>query len=284
MLKGKKIPLELIESFKGKKAGIFIGAGLSQGAGLPNWGKLLITLIDYAENRGLIDSKKSDELKNLIHNPSKYLMVAEEIRDILTPSIFHKRFKIIFDDKSIKPTITFEKFLKLPYKFIITTNYDNLIENAYVKLFKTTIPIFTYKNPDSINYSIWDNQPFILKAHGEARNAPSEIIITEKDYRNIIYREKGYQSVLQVLFSTHNILFLGASLSDPEINLLLGYIHNIFHGGTPEHFALMDESKITQTESDRWEKDFNIHIIPVSPNNNFEEIDQLLDEINASIT
>ncbi|MBK9567645.1 MAG: SIR2 family protein [Saprospiraceae bacterium] len=86
------------------------------------------------------------------------------------------------------------------------------------------------------------------------------MILTERDYRNIIYNQSGYQSILHAIFSTNSILFLGASLSDPELLLMLGYIHNIFHGGSPMHYALMANDIVTGTEKDRWKKDFNIEI------------------------
>jgi NAD-dependent SIR2 family protein deacetylase len=262
---------ELIEYFKKGYCGIFVGAGLSQGAGLPSWDKLLTELIDKVVETKTAPDSKIREFRKLIKQPSKYLMLAEELKETL-PSELPAYIKERFDDKSINPTDAHLNLVKLNYAFIITTNYDILIERAYTKVYNDFPTHLTYKDAAAINYNLWNNEKFILKAHGDARSAPKEIILTEKDYRNILYKETGYQSVLQVMFSLYNIVFFGASLNDPEINLLLGFIHNIFHGGSPKHYALMNKKELTNTEADRWRKDFNINIIPYDPHNNHIEV------------
>lgn len=264
------IPPKLIESYKNGSFGVYVGAGLSRPSGLPDWGTLLNNLIDHAKDNGNINDEKRDELKKL-NEPSNYLLLAEELKDILSSDL-PKYIKQKFDNRDLKPSDTLCEIVQLSYKFIITTNYDTLIEKAYAKVFSDIPNPLTYKNASAINYNILTNEPFILKAHGDAKSAANEIILTEKDYRNIIFKEKGYQSVLHVLFSTCNVLFLGASLKDPELKLLLGYIHNIFHGGSPDHFALISKDEITTTEIDRWRKDFNINVITYDPSNNHEEV------------
>ncbi len=274
-----KIPPKLIESYKNKSFGIYVGAGMSRASGLPDWQTFLNNLIDYARDNGSINDAKRDELKALSNNPGNYLLLAEELKDILASDL-PKYIKQKFDDKALKPSDTLCKIVQLKYKFIITTNYDTLIEKAYAKVFSDIPNPLTYKNASAINYNILTNEPFILKAHGDAKSAANEVILTEKDYRNIIFKEKGYQSVLHVLFSTCNVLFLGASLKDPELKLMLSYIHNIFHGGSPDHFALISQADITGTEIDRWRKDYNINIITYDPANNHKELDVFIEELS----
>ncbi|MBK7853704.1 MAG: SIR2 family protein [Bacteroidetes bacterium] len=273
-----KIPPKLIESYKNNSFGIYVGAGMSRASGLPDWETFLDNLIDYARSNNCINDNKRDELKSLNKNASNYLLLAEELKDILASDL-PKYIKQKFDDKGLNPSDTLCKIIKLRYKFIITTNYDTLIEKAYAKVFSDIPNPLSYKNASAINYNILTNEPFILKAHGDAKSAANEIILTEKDYRNIIFKEKGYQSVLHVLFSTCNVIFFGASLKDPELKLMLSYIHNIFHGGSPDHFALVNQTDITQTETDRWRKDFNINIITYDPVNNHKEVEDFVDEL-----
>ncbi|MFB9840854.1 SIR2 family NAD-dependent protein deacylase [Mucilaginibacter ginsenosidivorans] len=274
------LPPKLVESYKNGSFGIYIGAGMSRAAGLPDWKTFLGELIDFAKDNNFVDTGKQAELHSLISIPSNYLLVAEELKDILASDL-PKYIKQKFDDKKLKPTDTLCNIVQLNHKFIITTNYDTLIEKAYAKVYSDIPNPLTYKNASAINYNILNNQEFILKAHGDAKSSPNEIILTEKDYRNIIFKEKGYQSVLHVLFSTCNILFLGASLQDPELKLLLGYIHNIFHGGSPDHFALINKDQITQTEKDRWRKDYNINVLTYDPVDNHKQIDDFIAEIKA---
>lgn len=256
--------------------GIYVGAGLSMGAGLPSWAQLLNELIDILEKKG-IASDRIEEMRSLSTNPAKYLLLAEEIRDLIQNDL-EKLIRERFEVKT-KPTETHDVLVKIKSKFLITTNYDTLIEKSLVKNFTNYFPtVYTYKDASSINYSLWNNDHFVLKAHGDAKT-PKEIVLTEKDYRNIIYNQSGYQSILHAIFSTNSILFVGVSLNDPELLLLLGYIHNIFHGGSPNHYALVSKDSVTTTEVERWRKDFNIQIIKYDPKDNHIELKNYLEEI-----
>jgi|TARA_R100000479_G_scaffold33554_4_gene14314 hypothetical protein len=276
----KKAFLQEVKNvIENKSLGLYVGAGLSMGAGLPSWKELLLALIKIVEDNETLAETKIAELKNLVKYPSKYLMLAEELREII-PQRLPKFIKEKFDDKNLKPNKVHEYLLQVKSNFIITTNYDTLIEKAFVKLYDDVFPtIHTYKNASSINYNLWNKDFFILKAHGDAKNSPNDIVLTEKDYRKIIYNQRGYQSVLHAIFSTHTIVLLGISLSDPELLLMLGYIHNIFHGGSPTHYALVDKNSISNIEIDRWRKDFNIECIKYDSKDNHIELENILKEI-----
>jgi hypothetical protein len=269
---------KLKEAYENNAFGIYIGSGVSQASGLPNWENLLLELIEQAKKVNSLPKQKEDELKRLVKSSSNYLMIAEELREILHADL-QKYIKKRFDDNNTKPSSLLSKIVNLNYKFIVTTNYDTLIEKAYISELSEMPNVLTYKDASDINYNILNNEKFILKAHGDAKKGPHQIVLTSKDYRDIIFKEKGYQSVLQVLFSTCNILFIGASLRDPELELLLGYIHHIFHGGSPDHFALMNKEELTSVEIDRWRKDYNINIISYDPSDNHRELELYVDEL-----
>lgn len=268
---------EIKEAINRNSFGIYVGAGLSIGAEMPSWENLLLDLISILEARNIVPDRIA-EMKVLAKDPKKYLMIAEEIRDLI-PKDLETLIRTRFEDKKKIPTETHDVLVKVKSKFIITSNYDTLVERALVKNFDNYFPtVYTYKDASSINYSLWNNDYFVLKAHGDAKT-PNEIILTEKDYRNIIYNQSGYQSVLHAIFSTNSILFVGVSLNDPELLLMLGYIHNIFHGGSPQHYALVSKDTITDTEIGRWRKDFNIECITYDPKENHIEVKNYLEEI-----
>ncbi|WP_276360200.1 SIR2 family protein [Daejeonella sp. H1SJ63] len=275
-----KLTNQLIEHFNKGAFGLFIGAGLSQASGLPSWKDLLLSLTSKSKDIGAINDEREKELLTLIDNPDKYLLVAEELRETLAGG-FEKYIKEIFDKKYI-PSEALLMAMDLNPRFIVTTNYDQLIEQAYITKYSDVPPKFTYKNAATINYKMTNSEFFILKAHGSADDAPSEIILTEKDYRKVLYSEMGYQSVLQAMFSMNNILFLGASLKDPELLLVLRFIHHIFHGGTPDHYAFINQDEISTTEKQRWRKDFNINIITYDPKDNHAELTKIIAELVAS--
>ena len=79
------------------------------------------------------------------------------------------------------------------------------------------------------------------------------------------------------MFTMFTIVFVGASMTDPEIMLLLNYIADAFTPSSgPSHFAVLAQEDITEVEKDRWFKDFNIQLIPVSKANNYAEMTEFL--------
>lgn len=277
------IPQELVDAFKSERAGLFVGAGLSQSAGLPNWEGLLLDLIDLVkENQFNNNQDYIDELTKLAKDTSKYLIVAQELKDNLQDD-FRKYIMKKYDEECPAPKEIHRKLIKLPYKFIITTNYDTLLEDAFVEVFAKQAKVRTFRESADVSYDLWGNRQFILKAHGDASSPQQGIVLTEKDYREIIFNMLGYQSILQTLFSTKTILFTGSSLVDPELKLLLSFVHNAFHGGGPKHYALINSDEMNSVEADNWRKNFNIQIIPYSPNNNHAELEQFIDELAALV-
>jgi hypothetical protein len=278
-----KIPVDLIESLKKERVGLYVGAGISQSVGLPGWSALLNDLIELAKK---VSYKPNEEFISncykLAEDPSKFLILAQELKDFLQDT-FRKYIIDKFSDNCPEPSDLHRLLISFPYNFIITTNYDTLLENAYVQVKMKQAKVYTFKDSPDIAYDLWNTRPFILKAHGDANKTQQGIILTEKDYRQILFQEKGYQSILQSLFTTKTVLFLGSSMSDPELKLLLSFIHSSFHGGGPTHYALISEKEMNQVEAESWRKNFNIQIIPYSPEDNHKEVHEFLNELKALI-
>lgn len=271
----KHIPTELFEAYKGGKCGIFVGAGLSQGAGLPDWAGLLISLIDKAEDDYSIPKDKADDCRALAKDPAKFLMLAEEMKEILGVE-FKSVIEDVFGRDDLEPTEAHELLTNLTgNKFIITTNYDMLIEKAFAKK-EQYRQGYKYYEAHALQRDLYKRAFFILKAHGDAKTGAEHIILTDKDYRRVLYKEPGYQSALQSIFTMYSVIFLGSSLQDPELRLLLNYINAAFPAGGIPHYALMTTDQIGDTERGRWRKDYNMRIIPISSDNNYEDINRFL--------
>ena len=244
------IPTELIENYLDKKCGFFIGAGLSHAAGYPDWKGLLLGLIEKAEADHSLVPERATECRSLAENSNKYLMLAEEMKDILGVEL-----KTFIEDtyarEDIYPCPTHELLVSLRHNnFIITTNYDQLIEKAFVKsgVFQTP---YKYYEAHAIQRQLYRREFFLLKAHGDAQTAAENIVLTDKDYRRLLYQQPGYQSALQSIFTMYSVIFVGCSLQDPELNLLLNYINAAFPRGGIPHYALMTTESTGITERNR---------------------------------
>lgn len=276
-----QIPEELLNLFKTKRASLFIGAGLSKSVGLPDWLGLLNELIARVEKIVPNSAEYVKECRT-IAEAGNFLPLAQDLRDRLGTDEFNKYIRERFVDQRPEPNDIFKIVVELPYNYIITTNYDYLIEDAYAFVNRKSAKKYTYSQPQAMADNIWNGYKFILKAHGDA-DEPGKIILTDKDYRNIINAEIGYKSILQVLFTTNSILFLGSSLTDPELNLLLGFLKHAYHDGGPKHYALVDETKISPIIAERWRKDYGIHLITYNPDENHKQVLEFLKLLKANV-
>ncbi|MEQ2005169.1 MAG: SIR2 family protein [Limisphaerales bacterium] len=276
------IPDELIDSLKKDRCSLFVGAGLSVGAGYPTWVSLLELLIQRATDQAIISAQKQSELLDIAKAPNKWLMVAQELSDLYGRGPFHNELGKIFEETQVQPTKAHEVITQIPFKFVVTTNYDQLIENAYFPLLKRIPKIFTHQDTPDFADALWKQEFFILKAHGDLQKR-SSIILTEKDYRTIVYSSPGYRALLAAIFTTKTLLFLGASLSDPEIQLLLRSLHDAFQGSGQYHFALVSNKDFSDTEASHWRKNYNVRCIRYEASQGHPELTGFLESIKSSL-
>ncbi|WP_299223184.1 SIR2 family protein [uncultured Psychroserpens sp.] len=278
-----KFPEELLENFQNNRGAFFVGAGMSIEAGLPSWGQLITNLIDLAENKAWISKDRISEYRKLQKEGNQFLLLAEELKVELGDD-FYEYIENTFGNPKINPTNTMISILEIKSSMIITSNYDMLIENAYIKLNGSMPSTFKYSQSREIANNYWKEKFFILKVHGDAKSDVNGIILSQKDYRKTLYREIGYKSILQSIFSTKSIFFVGTSMTDPEFNLLLDYLHESYHGGGPSHFLLIEESSTMPVLQKRFSEDFNIKTITYkNDSGKHSEINDYMIELNKRI-
>lgn len=274
-----RIPASLKAAYQAGRCAVLVGAGASRSAGLPLWGGLLEEMIKAAESEGRISSERASEYRSLLTKPEKFLMVASALKVDLGAG-FDEAIETIFIKPNPKPTNLHRALTaldKLP--FVLTINYDTLIEDAYQDRGKK-VAVSTFVDEGDVHRRLIKREFFLLKAHGDAARVGNGIVLTDVDYRHLLYRSPGYRALLSAIFTMFPIVFVGASMSDPEINLLLGYIADSFSTTSgPVHYALLAKEDITAVEKERWAKDFKVQIIEVSKENNYAEVTEFLEEL-----
>lgn len=254
------LPDELVSSFQENNGVFFVGAGLSIPSGYPTWANLINELIERGEKQGRISAEKKAEYEQLMTDPNRFLMLAEELR-IELGSIYTRYMEERFQNTDLEPTINHEYIVKTNGSLIITINYDDLLEKAYNSVYRKHPNVFIYTQSRESANNFWKNRFFILKAHGDAQRDVETLILSQKDYRKTLYKESGYRSLLQTIFTTKSIFFVGVSMNDPEFNQLLDYLHDSYHGGGPIHYLLMEKEKTLSVLSRRYLDDFNIQTV-----------------------
>ena len=119
-----------------EEASVFIGTGLSMNSGLPSWKKLLEPCLNE------LNMQK-------IENPDLYKVAqyyANRFSDSKLRSLVNSQINNFYNSNFI-----LENLLKIRFKSIWTTNYDNLIENELTKRHVLHNVVFDEKNLSQIS-------------------------------------------------------------------------------------------------------------------------------------
>ncbi|MEG2936113.1 MAG: SIR2 family protein [Clostridium sp.] len=223
---------------------LFVGAGLSRRyLGLGNWEKLLRDMAVLTKENELAFEMYRRKAINEGFQVGEYQKIAELIERDLSDVWFEQdRFKESRDEykelaiqgvsplkieigkyikENSKCTVKeyeneIESFKRLGEKSIagvITTNYDEFIERVLGNY-------TTYIGQEELIFSNIQGVGEIYKIHG-CCTEPGTIVIDEKDY--IDFEEKNAYLAAKILtiFLEHPIIFLGYSISDPNIKGIL---------------------------------------------------------------
>lgn len=235
-----EISANLLQEIKRGNVVLFLGAGASMEA------------IDNASNgmlgvQKLID-KLSDEYLGGEEKKSSLATVAELAQsesDRISVQIFIKK---LFEQ--YRPT---DFHLKIPlfrWKSIYTTNYDLLIEKSYEHCGDSPqklVPIYASRDRVEQLIRTPNDLPYV-KLHGcinKIDEYDPPLILTTDQY---ISHRKGRETLferLKSLGSSHTILFVGHSLEDSDIRLILQEVNEIT-SDRPRYYALvLDHSLMT---------------------------------------
>jgi len=226
------VPSEIVNSVKNGRCILFLGAMASAASpsgsrfvykdGPPSGSALCRHLV---EEFGYQD----DEIANL-GRVSLYVQFREHgSRQSLIQALQGE-----IDKDEIVPSPALNMLASLPFRIIITTNYDSLFDRALrrattfdghpkdplVRIYDPT----SSGPPEEVPLDPSENKPVLLKLHGDF-SRPASIVITEEDYIVFIQRMSTphlhpIHEFIRARMKTWPVLFIGYSLKDYNLRLL----------------------------------------------------------------
>lgn len=204
-------PVQLLESIQRCDAVLFLGAGLSIGAGLPGWADLIRPLAQAVGARW-----PADEADLTTHH---LLTVAQHYENRYGRHALIRWLRDGLDTTSVQLTSVHHLATSLPLDIVFTTNYDDLIERALREAGRH--PNVIISEPE---LAFWrEDHVQVIKLCGDLAR-PDSIIITQRDFNIYFATHSRLAERLRTTLESKTALFLGYSLQDPFFNQIWDHI------------------------------------------------------------
>jgi hypothetical protein len=271
----------LIKELSARRCIIFLGAGASAGCvpthgskRPPKWGDLLTNLIAKIRNHD--DEKR---LATKLIAEFKYLDAAEVILSSLNRADYVDAMRNIFEQPRYQPSDIHQAVLKIDPKIVITTNYDTVYD-LYCRqgIARDGYNIFKYTDSHLVS-QLRSPIRCVIKAHGCITD-PDTMVLTRSEYFNARQKSPHFFKVLDALFLTHTILFVGYSLTDPDIQITLENA-NITAPSSHRHY-FVTESGAAPALKRAWEKTYNVEVLEF-PEGDFKILNESLDALASRV-
>ena len=203
-ISGMEFPDPLLDALRDGRVVVFAGAGVSMGepANLPDFS----TLVDkVAQGTGMSRRDGEQEDQFLGRLKQNGVNVHGRVRDVLCsydpkPNGLHRDLlRLFLTPQSVR---------------LVTTNFDNLFEQAADEILDTIPRTFTAPAlPRGKNFS------GIVHVHGSL-DSPDEMVLTDSDFGVAYLTERWAGQFLVDLFQSFPILFVGYSHNDTVVSYL----------------------------------------------------------------
>jgi hypothetical protein len=201
------IPFGLVNAVQSRQVVLFAGAGISQ-----------IAL--NVSGRSLKEALGADIRKNY----SDYDVTERTFEDVCDEwSALNDKVGLVFRIAELIP----KNATPLPshlvaveaFRFIITTNWDLLFEEAY----RTAMPHYHRIVAESDVPGFNFDQHNLLKIHGSV-DQPTSMVATTEDYEAYPDTHSGMLRCVADLVSNNTVLFVGYGIRDEHVRRLLAFV------------------------------------------------------------
>ncbi|MCA9488893.1 MAG: SIR2 family protein [Myxococcales bacterium] len=192
---------------------VFLGAGVSAGAGLPTWAELLDRL---AVEAGFTAAER-EGLARLGHLDRAQLLALRLGSDPAALGRAVSRCLDVGDTTALSHAL----LAGLPVREFITTNYDDCFERACDAV---NNPVARLPYAPASGSRRW-----LLKMHG-CVSAPQDIVLTRRDYVRYAERNAALAGIVQAMLITRHMLFVGFSLDDDNFHRIVDAVRRALVG------------------------------------------------------
>lgn len=233
----------ILEAINKDNLVVFIGAGVSANSTLPSWSDLIKK---FAQGLGMNRDLTSDD----------YLRIPQYYYNQRGMKEYYQKINGIFNVK-LTPNIIHDRILELKPKHIITTNYDNLIEQAIEKHF-----LFYDLVCEDLDLPYTSNGRLLIKMHGDLDK--KNIVLKEDDYLNYSTNFKLIESYIKSIFVNNTVVFIGYSLQDYDLKLILKSLQGILGEHFQKAYLIDSDEIIKSTVEKEYFMNLGVNVIDIA--------------------
>lgn len=269
---------ELVDDAARRRLVLFAGSGVSasartrQGNRIRDWATFLM----HATMK-IADENDKAVVKKAIADKD-YTLACELVKASIETQEWTNLVHDEFSHVGI-PSELHKALISLNQRIIITTNFDKLIENTWSDLSGGS------RYPDlltDINDNAWEalknDRDYIIKIHGTV-DLPETMIFDRTDYAKKAFFNWYYNEFIEALLLSHTFLFIGFSMADPAITLIIERYAQKFPRARP-HYAFLAgpvHEKFVQVAK-RLRK---LYILQYNPVDNHAELPLLIQKLSG---
>ena len=252
---------ELIEALRPGSALAFVGAGSSARVGYPLWGGLLDRMAARIVETEPLAKPRVDALAA----ETDMLWKAEEYRRMLGVDGFVALIRDTFGPEEARHDEFHQDLVRLPFRHILTTNYDAVLEQAHAAAFHRPRAL-------SVSWREASNLRELIQRIGDAEygrryvylhgrfDDPENIVLTERDYTERFIQASDTWPKLFTLLAAQRVASIGFSLTDLDVMGVFRAVKAMMGPGEPRHFAILphDEKLDAGTTRQRLQSKYGI--------------------------
>ncbi len=207
------------------------------------------------------------------------LEAGQELQDHLSASELTSIMGDIFQEDTLALSPAHIVIPKMRWRAILTTNYDGLLERAYVAMGAERPHVLTFEDYIGRHRDpLRNGDSFIFKIHGDL-SQPQSITLGTRSYQDLIHWNPGYRFLLESILNTFTVLFIGFGGTDPDVNHVLDALASRFRRRDDRHYILMPRHKWTPVEKRRNELDRSLETIEYDDRDGHAQVSCFLEEL-----
>jgi hypothetical protein len=273
-------PDTLVSEVARRRCAFFLGAGVSAAAvGLhgerPKDWKGFLT-----DACSLVSPQAKRSVINKLIKDRRYLLALQAIKTSVDGGDYHEFLNKNFNVPAYQPSKLHEIIYNLDSRIVITTNFDKIYEKYCLGISNEGFKVISY-DMQSLGDELRSDTRVIIKAHGLIDNIQN-MVFTRAEYHSMKQKHPSFYELLKAIFLLNTVIFIGCSLEDPDVVLLLEEVKITASGHRP-HYILIRRGAHHEFSVRDWQQTYNVRALQydVSHDNLIKDLETLRQKVEA---